>query len=100
MAHRDRAKVALAANDHSAFKMHAQLMSALFQRTKNPALVQQCDQLTKVADALSRGSHAVPPLDETAIAFETAQSQLCTADDMEGFTTEDLPSSPSANDQA
>jgi hypothetical protein len=100
MAHRDRAKVALVANDHTAFKLHAQLMNALLQRTKNPTLIQQCDQLTKVAHALSLGSQAMPPLDETAIAFETAQSQLCTADDMEGFTTEDLPSSSSANDNA
>jgi tetratricopeptide (TPR) repeat protein len=99
LVHRDRAKVALVARDQAAFEQHAQAMATLFAQTKNPALIQQCDQLQAAAKAQARGARSTRALDETALAFESSQTNMCTVDDMDRFETEALPSSPPANDQ-
>jgi tetratricopeptide (TPR) repeat protein len=100
LVHRDRARVALVAQDRASFEQHAKAMATLFGGTKNPALIQQCDQLQAAAQAQARGARATRALDETAMAFETSQSRMCTVEDMDRFDTEAMPSSPPpANDQ-
>jgi hypothetical protein len=99
LAHRDRAKVALVAGDMSAFNRHADIMSTLFHSTKNPALIQQCDQLQAAARAEARGVSSSRALDETTLAFESSQSHMLTMDDMDRFETEAVPSViPSASE--
>jgi tetratricopeptide (TPR) repeat protein len=99
LAHRDRAKVALVAQDQAAFEHHAKAMATCFGSTKTPALIQQCDQLQAAARAQARGARRTAALDESAMAFESSQSSLFTVDDMDRFQTEAMPSTPPANDQ-
>jgi tetratricopeptide (TPR) repeat protein len=97
-AHRDRAKVALFANDLVAFEHHAHAMTEYFHATKNPSLIQQCDLLHTAAQAQARTGTSPRALDDAAIAFETAQARLCTLDDMDTFETEAGSMPPAAND--
>jgi tetratricopeptide (TPR) repeat protein len=96
LAHRDRAKVALFADDQPAFERHARAMTDHFHATKTPSLIQQCDLLHAAAKAKAGNARA---LDDTAIAFETAQARLCTLDDMDTFETEAGSVPPLANEQ-
>jgi tetratricopeptide (TPR) repeat protein len=99
-AHRDRAKVALFANDLAAFDHHAQAMTEYFHATKNPSLIQQCELLQAAAQAQTRSGANPRALDDAAIAFETAQARLCTLDDMDTFETEAGDSLPPAAGEA
>jgi hypothetical protein len=99
-AHRDRAKVALFANDLAAFEHHAQAMTEYFHATKNPSLIQQCDLLHAAAQAQAKTGASPRALDDAAIAFETAQARLCTLDDMDTFETEAGSSMPPAANDA
>jgi hypothetical protein len=98
-AHRDRAKVALFTRDKPCFDAHARAMTELFQSTRNPALIQQCELLYAMAQVQQRGAPKGGALDEVAMAFETHQAGLSTASDMDRFETEALPDLSPANDQ-
>jgi hypothetical protein len=52
-AHRDRAQIAILANDPAAFEEHFAGMSSCFRATNTPSLIQQCDKLA--AQALACG---------------------------------------------
>jgi tRNA A-37 threonylcarbamoyl transferase component Bud32 len=56
--HRDRAKVALIAQDLSGFDAQLARMNELFRQTRNPCLVRQCDELAALA--VRTGLHAAP----------------------------------------
>jgi hypothetical protein len=101
LAHSDRARVALFAQDAAGFEKHARIMSALFHSTRNPALIQQCDQLQAAAQAQAqaRGARSARVLDESAIAFENSQARMLTKQDLDQFETEAVPSTAPANDQ-
>jgi tetratricopeptide (TPR) repeat protein len=94
-AHRDRAKVALFAQDRSAFDEHARAMQESFQSTRNPALIQQCEMLQSAAAMRAADPRA---LDDAAVAFETEQARLVSAETMSGFETE--VSTEAANERA
>jgi tetratricopeptide (TPR) repeat protein len=84
-AHRDRAKVALFALDRADFDKHARAMEEHFKATRNPALIQQCELLQSAAALTAAGTQA---LDDAAIAFESHQARLSSAEANGGFETE------------
>lgn len=55
-AHRDRAYIALLAEDAASFEAHLQAMADCFRVTRNPSLIQQCDALAALA--VQRGLRA------------------------------------------
>ncbi len=83
-AHRDLARVALAARDMQAFQTHARAMSSCFRATQNPLLIQQCELLQAEADAQLKPVRALAParafsdneLDELSTAIETDQQRI------------------------
>ncbi|HEX6239800.1 MAG TPA: hypothetical protein VFZ61_02855, partial [Polyangiales bacterium] len=97
-AHRDRAKVALFAQDREVFERHAQAMQAWFQKTRNPSLLQQCVLLRKAAE--SQAARSTRALDDATVAFETDQARLVNLDAVSSFETESLSQPPAANDQS
>jgi tetratricopeptide (TPR) repeat protein len=99
-AQRERAKVALFAEDQAGFERHARAMTEHYQSTRNPALIQQCDLLYAAAKAQTRGVRQSAALNEAALAFETHQSRVVTSADMDRFETEMMPEGGPANDQA
>jgi hypothetical protein len=99
-AHRDRAKVALFAQDMAGFEQHSQAMTECFQATKNPALIQQCELLQAAAQGrIQDGDHA-RALDDAAISFDSVHPRPSTDDDMDAFETQDGSVPPAAPDQA
>ena len=68
-------------------------MAEHFRTTKNPSLIQQCEQLQALAKNLS-GALRVGVVDQAAVAFETEQARILSG--VESFATELVSDSPNS----
>jgi tetratricopeptide (TPR) repeat protein len=89
--HRERAKLALFMGDSASFAHHLELMTKYFGETRAPVLIQQCERLRTVAQTQTGVASSTRTLGEDAVAFESSQAAMLTAEDMARFETEVMP---------